>query len=104
MKSHESLEDSDSSVRPRLRDLYVSTISAFADFPNKVPATRGTQELTQGSPAFLFARGQPRAIMDDLVRDAIFKILKPLKDRDNISRKEAERIEDDVAESVSFAF
>jgi hypothetical protein len=45
-----------------------------------------------------------RAIMDDLVRDAIFKILKPLKDRDNISRKEAERIEDDVAESVSFAF
>ena len=44
------------------------------------------------------------AIMDDLVRDAIFKILKPLKDRDNISRKEAERIEDDVAESVSFAF
>ena len=41
--------------------------------------------------------------MEDLVRDAIFKILKPLKDRDNISRKEAERIEDDVAESVSFA-
>ena len=55
-------------------------------------------------PGNLFARGQPRAIMDDLVRDAIFKILKPLKDRDNISRKEAERIEDDVAESVSFAF
>jgi hypothetical protein len=50
------------------------------------------------------ARSGTRAIMDDLVRDAIFKILKPLKDRDNISRKEAERIEDDVAESVSFAF
>ena len=98
MKSHESLEGSDSSVRPRLRDLYVSTISVFADYPNRVPATQGTQG------GYLFARGQPRAIMDDLVRDAIFKILKPLKDRDNISRKEAERIEDDVAESVSIAF
>ena len=42
--------------------------------------------------------------MVDVVRDAIFKILKPLKDRDNFSRKEAERIEDEVAESVSFAF
>ena len=40
----------------------------------------------------------------DLVRDAIFKILKPLQSWNNISRKEAERIEDDVAESVSFAF
>ena len=49
------------------------------------------------------ARGR-RAIMDDLVRDAIFKILKPLQSWNNISRKEAERIEDDVAESVSFAF
>jgi hypothetical protein len=49
------------------------------------------------------ARGQ-RAIMDDLVRDAIYKILKPLQSWNNISRKEAERIEDDVAESVSFAF
>jgi hypothetical protein len=49
------------------------------------------------------ARGQ-RAIMDDLVRDAIFTILKPLQSWNNISRKEAERIEDDVAESVSFAF
>ena len=48
------------------------------------------------------ARGQ-RAIMDDLVRDAIYKILKPLQSWNNISRKEAERIEDDVAESVSFA-
>jgi hypothetical protein len=43
------------------------------------------------------------AIMDDLVREAIFNILKPLKDRNNISKKDAERIEDDVAESVSFA-
>jgi hypothetical protein len=41
--------------------------------------------------------------MDDLVREAIFNILKPLKDRNNISKKDAERIEDDVAESVSFA-
>ena len=65
----------------------------------RVPRRKGRKV-----PGYLFARGQPRAIMDDLVRDAIFKILKPLKDRDNISRKEAERIEDDVAESVSIAF
>ena len=38
--------------------------------------------------------------MNDHVRDAIYKILKPLKDRDNISGHEAERIEDDVAESI----
>ena len=51
------------------------------------------------------ARGAKRdAAMVDFVRDAIFKILKPLKDRDNFSRREAERIEDEVAESVSFAF
>ena len=48
-------------------------------------------------------RRQRDAAMDDLVRDAIFKILKPLKDRDNFSRKEAEWIEGEVAESVSFA-
>ena len=100
MKSHESLEGSDSSVRPRLRDLYVSTISVFADFPLiNFPRRKGRKV-----PGYLFARGQPRAIMDDLVRDAIFKILKPLQSWNNISRKEAERIEDDVAESVSFAF
>ena len=39
-------------------------------------------------------------IMNDHVRDAIYKILKPLKDRYNISVKEAEQIEDDVAESI----
>ena len=38
--------------------------------------------------------------MADVVRDAIYKILKPLKDRYNISVKEAEQIEDDVAESI----
>ena len=89
-------------IRPCDRDcaIFMSRQSPCSQiFLIKFPRRKGRKV-----PGYLLARGQPRAIMDDLVRDAIFKILKPLKDRDNISRKEAERIEDDVAESVSFAF
>ena len=41
-----------------------------------------------------------RLLVVDVVRDAIYRILWPLKNRYNISGKEAERIEDDVAESI----
>ena len=41
-----------------------------------------------------------RLLVADVVRDAIYRILWPLKNRYNISGKEAERIEDDVAESI----